>query len=267
MGENELDVESVRENLKYLMQVQNRRQIIKTIEDIIVQKKIPYQAIYDLIGELLVDNSEYFMQKIYPKLYKKLSYLSYSVNLSELEKYILEKYSFFSGETLLAAFNGKVIQKDTQVAGRVYLTNYRIIAQGKFGSTPGSTFAAIGAGASAGAGSSTGGQTSSNIGIALGLNDYIQKRVQKQLQNVMDHKALQNNPCFGYQYPIMDTYDVYRKKKDVRYRVNIEFEKHGKTKRKTLKMRIIPKQKLNESSSEFSKRRNEHLTTIIANLK
>jgi hypothetical protein len=101
----------------------------------------------------------------------------------------------------------------------------------------------------------------------MGLNDYIQKRVQKQLQNYMDHKALQNNPCFGYQYPIMDTYDVYRKKKDVRYRVNIEFEKHGKTKRKTLKMRIIPKQNFNESSSEFSKRRNEHLTTIINNLK
>lgn len=261
MGENELDVESVRENLKYLMQVQNRRQIIKTIEDIIVQKKMPYQAIYDLIGELLVDNSEYFMQKIYPKLYKKLSYLSYSVNLFELEKYILEKYSFFSGETLLTSFNGKVIQKDTQVAGHVYLTNYRIIAQGKFGPTPGSTFAAIGAGSSAS------GQTSSNVAFAMGLNDYIQKRVQKQLQNYMDHKALQNNPCFGYQYPIMDTYDVYRKKKDVRYRVNIEFEKHGKTKRKTLKMRIIPKQKFNESSSEFSKRRNEHLTTIVTNLK
>ena len=261
MGENELDVESIREKLSYLMQVQNMRQIIKIIEDIIVQKIIPLEVIYDLIGELLVENSEYFMQKAYPKLYKKLSYLSSSIDLSELEKFILEKYSFFSGESLLTSFNGKVIQKDTQVNGRVYLTNYRIIAQGKFGPTPGSTFAAIGAG------SSTGGQTSSNVAFTMGLNDYIQKRVQKQLQNYMDQKALQNNPCFGYQYPIIDTYNISHNKKDVRYRVNIEFEKYGKTKRKTLKIRIIPKQKFNEPSGEFSKRRNENLTTLLDNLK
>ena len=261
MGENDLDVEHIREQLKYLIQVKNARQIIKIIAEMIVQKILPLEAIYDLIGELLGENLEYFMQKMYPKLIKKLGNLSSSLNLSELEKYILEKYSFFSGELLLTSFNGKVVQKDTQVNGRVYLTNYRIIAQGKFGPTPGSTMAA------AGAGSSMGGQSGTNIGMAIGLNDYIQKRVQKQLQNVMAQSSLQNNPCFGYQYPIMDTYNVYRKKKNVKYRVNIEFEKHGKIKRKTLKMSIVPKKTFTESSNEFSNRRNENLATVLDNLK
>lgn len=112
-----------------------------------------------------------------------------------------------------------------------------------------------------------GGQSGTNIGMSIGLNDYIQKRVQKQLQNVMTQKGIQNNPCFGYQYPIMDTYDVYRKKKNVKYRVQIEFEKHGKIKRKTLKMSIVPKKTYTESSSDYSKRRNENLTTVLDNLK
>ena len=65
----------------------------------------------------------------------------------------------------------------------------------------------------------------------------------------------------------MDTYNVYRKKKNVKYRVNIEFEKHGKIKRKTLKMSIVQKKTFTESSNEFSNRRNEHLATVLSNLK
>ena len=260
-----INPEHLKENIKSLMHQKQKRQLRKILSDTVIYRRLPKNEINDLIGELLLIDALFFMEDIYPKFHKNISNYYNFNDMYEMERYILEKYSFFAGEKIITCFKGKTIQKDTQVAGRVYLTNYRIIAHGKFGPTPGSSFAAaaIGSGSSTGAGGTQG----ANVAFYMGLNDYIQRKVQKQVQELMDTNAPQNNPCFGYQYPIMGVYDIYRKKKNINYRVDIDYEKGNKIKTKRLKMRIVPKQGFSESTKEFNNRRNINLDDISTNLR
>ena len=188
MSATEFNADALKEEIKTLIKQQRKGQVVKMIVNTATSQKLPDKEFYDLIGEIIHFNQQYFMNKIYPKFYKNISRLFNSNQMYEMEQYILEKFSFYTGEKLIDCFKGKTVQKDTQVAGRVYLTNYRIIAHGKFGPTPGSSLAAAGAGS----GSSTGAghQTGTNIGAAMALNDYIQKRVQKQLPHAGARRAL-----------------------------------------------------------------------------
>jgi len=263
MSTTEFNPDALKEEIKNLIRQERKGNAVKMIVNIAASQKLLDKEFYDLVGEVIRFNQQYFMEKMYPKFYKNISRLFNSNQMYEMEQYILEKFSFYSGEKLLDSFNGKTVQKDTQVAGRVYLTNYRIIAHGKFGPTPGSSLAAAGAGAAGG----TGSQTGTNIGASMALNEYIQKRVQKRLQEYMSHESSEGKSCFGYQYPIIDSYNVARKAKNLSYRVDIEFEKKGKLKRKTLKMKIVPKKELAETSNVFNNRRKQNLTLIENNLK
>ena len=65
----------------------------------------------------------------------------------------------------------------------------------------------------------------------------------------------------------MGVYDIYRKKKNINYRVDIDYEKGNKIKTKRLKMRIVPKQGFSESTKEFNNRRNINLNDISTNLR
>ncbi|MFW9941487.1 MAG: hypothetical protein ACFFFT_10645 [Candidatus Thorarchaeota archaeon] len=94
---------------------------------------------YDFIGEIFKLNPEFFMKSIYRemlsgKLFRK-------VNLMEMEKYIIEKFCLYEGEQILYESNGKIEENNflknrrpvkISVDGRIYVTNYRVIAHGKF---------------------------------------------------------------------------------------------------------------------------------------
>ncbi|MFW9988547.1 MAG: hypothetical protein ACFFC3_07815 [Candidatus Odinarchaeota archaeon] len=267
MNEMIINPENLKEKAKSLMHQKQKRRLRKILTDKVLYRSLPKKEIYDLIGELLLIDALFFMEDIYPKFHKNISnYYNYN-EMFEMERYILENYIFFAGEKIITCFKGKTIQKDTQVVGRVYLTNYRIIAHGKFGPTPGSSFAAtaIGSGSSTGSGASS--TQGANVALYMGLNDYIQKKVQKQVQELMNINTPHNNPCFGYQYPIMGVYNIIRKKKKINYEVDIEYEKGNRIKIKRLKMRIVPKQGFSESTKNFNNRRNRNLDQIAENLK
>ena len=69
--------------------------------------------------------------------------------------------------------------------------------------------------------------------------------------------------CYGYQYPIMEAFNINKTKKLVKYWVKIEYQKGNRIKRKTLKIKVIPKRVYSESKIDFKNRKNIILQTII----
>ena len=81
--------EDLKENVKLLMQQKAKRQLRKTLGDIVIYRKLPKNEIYDLIGELLLIDALFFMENIYPKLYKNISSFYNFNEMYEMERYIL----------------------------------------------------------------------------------------------------------------------------------------------------------------------------------
>ncbi|MHA1148587.1 MAG: hypothetical protein ACTSR8_10120 [Promethearchaeota archaeon] len=195
--------------------------------------QVSLEKLYDLIGYACFTDQSFFMEKLYWPLYKFLKRALTANALYEMEKYLLSKFTLFPGEQIIITFNGRVVQNDNQVKGRIYLTKYRLIAQGKWGPTAASSMA-WGAAMSGGGAGSQGGQ----VGVGLAINYSIQKAIQKQVQESMGKNF--SKACFGYQYPISNHYSLRRSRKNVKYRVDVEVRKRNKYKRKVLKMKVIP---------------------------
>ncbi|MFX1259718.1 MAG: hypothetical protein ACFFAN_17840 [Promethearchaeota archaeon] len=259
MAESAFDLTNLKEKLKSLIKYGKKREILNLLKKILTNKDLSNEQFYDLIGVLLLENHKYFMNKFYKSFQKQFQKDFSPEKLCEIEQYILKKYSFFEGEEFLKSFKGRVIQKDNQVTGRVYLTNYRVIAHGKFGPTALSTMGAIGTGLAVGGPS----QGSTFAGGFVAFNIGVQKQVQKKLQEVMGQYFQTEKPCFGYQYPIINAFKIIRKNKSVNYRVNLEYQKGNRTKTTNLKIKIIPKQESGEKSSDFNIRRNEILDLVL----
>lgn len=207
---------------------------------------------YDIVGRILERNQFYFMDKIYPKLLKILKRALSISELREMERYILKNYSLYYGEDILTSFNGRIVQGDTQVKGHIYITRYRAIAHGKFGPT---TIAAIGmaaamsgggGGGNSGApgqyGSANQGAQGSNAALGVAIAYSIAESVKRKVQKAMVEQFDTNKNCYGYQYPLVDAYSIRRTNSNIKYRTEIEIQKRTKTKNKTLKMKIVPKE-------------------------
>lgn len=114
-----------------LMQNQNRKQIFRFLSSILVgvYGLEPPQR-YLIVGKLISSNPDYFYEKIYKKLQRFLQN-STQFNAFMFEQSIIENYTLLPDEKILASFHGKISLNFHLVRGRVFVTNYRIIINGK----------------------------------------------------------------------------------------------------------------------------------------
>jgi len=84
----------------------------------------------DIIERLYLKGPESFMTFHYPKIHLLIKDFFPEQQVYEMERIIFQKLSLFEGERILTEFNGSVSIPDNSVDGRIYLTNYRIVAHG-----------------------------------------------------------------------------------------------------------------------------------------
>ncbi|MBY9009438.1 MAG: hypothetical protein KGD74_06200 [Candidatus Lokiarchaeota archaeon] len=173
----------------------NSTRIITHLHDLRTREE--YQSLfnsefYDIVGETFKLNPEYFMKSIYGngRFYKK-------INKSEMEKYILEKLCLYDGEQILFEGVGEIEQKSVDVGvwvgGRIYVTNYRIIAHGALKSHGrGPTLLDL---------------------VSLPLTGGAGK------STIINGSTNQELPCYGYQFKIKNHQGL--KKKDYRIKYNV----------------------------------------------
>lgn len=94
---------------------------------------------FDVIGEIYQQEPAFFMLKIYPKIRRKFGKIYKNEGMRVMDKYILEKFCLDEGEQIKHEFYGTVKLKVPKkyviriINGTFYVTNRRIIAQGKLG--------------------------------------------------------------------------------------------------------------------------------------
>lgn len=168
-----------------------------------LRTKEEYQSLsnsefYDIVGETFMLNPGYFMKSIYGarNLYA-------NVNEGEMAKHILEKYCLYDAEQILYECNGTIVQKNTlkdnvKVLVKnaiIFITNDRIIAQGKLETKGGAFF----------------------LWSIPGSH-----RRTKSKKSFTESSAQQELPCYGYQFKTKNHTGLKKKSDGINYVMNIE---------------------------------------------
>ena len=157
---------------------------------------------YDIVGETFKLNPDIFMKHIYGDR------RFYQYNNSEMQKYILEKISLYEGEQILFEDSGKIIQEGgggiNTVSGRIYVTNYRIIAQGTLST-----------------------KKEKQVGGGWGLMDLVRVPMElaltgnragrKSKDELIEGSTYQELPCYGYQFKTKNHSGLKKKKDGIKY--------------------------------------------------
>jgi len=204
----------VENDLSYLMDNKKHKKLAKNIANLIKKSEIPLNEIYDIIGDLLKKDFEYFMEAVYPMLLAQLRMIPMS-QMNEMDEHILKKFCFLEGEDIIATFFGSISEKKVNSTGRIYLTNYRLIlsgvqvvrsAQSKMGYGPGRP---------------------GLIGMAFrsGITRH-RKAVRRAITKALraDIGSL-NLVEWGYYFPIHEAYNIKKTKKGISYSITVETEK------------------------------------------
>jgi len=160
-----------------------------------------------IVGETFKMNPEFFMDSLYVDLRQRLK----KQKRLKMDKYIIEKYSLIEGEHIIFEYNGNIKFFDYQMvkssgglssvepwrvawisitSGSIFLTNYRLIAQGMLAAKGGRNW---------------------------GWGDFVwlitgSSRRYKALKTI-----LESSPSYGYQFPIKNHMHLRKKWNGVRY--------------------------------------------------
>ncbi len=200
------------------------------------------KQIYDIIGEILIENPEFFMKELYKSVqYKAMKFLS-PQQKQEMEKYILRKFCFFKEERFITSSLGWLHIGVYEIyMGSFYVTNRRIIAQGRI-----HRMSAVG--------TTAGGGIASLLMMIQDiylLTSAISQSWKKKLKNEVD----KTKPCFGFEIPLVGVHRINRKKKSIKFATKFEYEHKGETKIKTAKLEVMPLKEKGETKEDFQKRR------------
>ena len=241
--------------ISYFDNHQNKK-LVRTFNKLFQDPQFSFEQKLDILGDLTVKDSEYFMDKIYPSiqsLYKKWSL----PELIKMDEYMLKNYCFLEGEDTITTFYGSIVDKKTTTSGRIYLTNFRILACGP------QVQKSAGRGTSRPTGLLTGAIAGISAGISAARNAYrkaIRKGIAKTLRKDIEEWNIGE---WGYYFPIYNAKKIKRSKKSVSYTIDVETEK------KTISLRITisPKRMKKQPNPEFQEQKKYGLNQVEELLK
>ena len=187
----------------------------------VINKVDNVSAFHDFFGETFIIDPTYFMAKFLKTYHKNITKLLDLQQVFDMEAYVLQKYSLYGNEKIIASFPGEIIIKNGKTVGRIYLTTFRIIL--------------IGTSKSKGVPM----VTTSLAGMAI--NKSIQKSIVKTLQAKMSQITSLELPCLGHQYPMFGLQKIKLGNKSVTYRVLLETTSYsGATRKKKYIFKVVP---------------------------
>jgi len=224
------------------------KQLRKPFNSFISDYYISYEQKLDILGELTIKDSEYFMETIYPGIDNRLKSTTIP-GLIKRDEHMLKKYCFLEGEDIKTTFIGTIMDKKTTTSGRIHLTNYRILACGV--QITRSAQKQVG--------------RSSIVGalVRSGITHHrkaIRKAINKAFRKDLSEWNLGE---WGYYFPIYNARNIKRGKKSVSYAIDVETEK----KPITLKITITPTRVKKQPKDQFQEQKEEVLNQVEDSLK
>lgn len=202
-----------------------------------------YQEFYPVFKDVLLAGGETFMNRGYFMMWRQTRKRDPRLLLA-FEQPFIEKYCLLPNEKILTSFCGGLVDNFVFIIGRIYLTNYRIIATGL----------RIMQNKGAGLGGLVGAIAQAAMMSAF---TKITKAIQRTLS--AENVEILN---FGYVYPYANNYKLDLKKTVVSYRVNIEYEKNGKLKTEKMNVRLGPHKMKKQDKHEFKAYQEQLLNSL-----
>ncbi|MFW9939249.1 MAG: hypothetical protein ACFFD5_16530 [Candidatus Thorarchaeota archaeon] len=207
----------IMEKLRELFKTQNYKKVLKTFKSTIEELayyKFP-QSLCIMIGELTKENSEFFMTRIYPKLYMYIIEKwglekKWAKFIDDMNLYILKNYCLFEGEEILVQFPANVFP--IRVGGYIYMTQYRMILNGTLIQTGGIIIlpklpiiiGLIGVSVKAGINS-----------LRREIRDEIAGSLSKEISEFQTGE-------WGYTLPVYKAFNIRKSKKEISYFIKLE---------------------------------------------
>ena len=210
--------------------------------------QIAFEQKLDLLGELTLRNSEYFIEKVYQGIQFQFRKTPLP-ELIEIDEYMLKKYCFLDGEDIKTVFYGIIADKKTTTTGRIFLTNYRILACGS--QITRSAQKQVG--------------RSSLVGalVRSGVTHH-RKAIRKAINRAFRQDLAEwNIGEWGYYFPVYNAKNLKRGKKSISYAIDVETEK----KPLTLGITITPLRIKKQDKVEFEEQKGYVLNQIEELLK
>ena len=95
-----------------------------------------YTEFFDIVGEAFKSDPEFYLENIEGKVKKRAKKLYGDEKIKEMEKYIINKFCLLEDEQILFETEGRINIYHPPVkisikSGKIFVTNYRLIAHGK----------------------------------------------------------------------------------------------------------------------------------------
>ncbi len=239
------------QNVFAIFKTHRIKKIVKALIPILVEKRNSnITEFYDLLGELIKEDFEFFLnRKVYFYLKKDAAKIVSATTLSEMDRYILENFCFNPEEKLITSTRGVFVRPKGKLTGYLYLTNFRLIGDGVLSEKQSSTVTSHSA-------------LRALVKGAVGaVKDAQVAAVRKALKISMgdkfSDKALK---IFPHHFPITNAYNIKKGNKNVSYTMTLEYEDKGRMKSKVMNFKIVPKSEKGETN--FGQRLGENLNKI-----
>jgi len=169
---------------------------------------------YTLVGKTLTINPEFFMRSLYKPFRKRISRIYGNERRREIERFIISKCCLYDEEQILYECEGsiKIILAEhynLKVAGYLYFTNRRIIAEGAINAKLKSTSTR---------------PTASEVAFPTitilktfakpSRTDHIDAKREMIYSSIREEL-----PCYGFIFPIKELYDIILKKHSITYKI------------------------------------------------
>jgi hypothetical protein len=187
-------------------ELKNVRPTKKKILNYLFDSQLSDADLLDIIGETYKLNPLFFTKTLYPKIWKKMGKLIGKEGRIKGERYIVEKYCLHYEEKILYEFEGSIQKKKplrkpyiklSVSSGVIFITNERIIAQGKLSVKELAQARTL----------------IPEIGGALGWDRNKQYRIEKKF--LFEASEL----CFGYMFPVKDLSNLERSGHKISYKL------------------------------------------------
>jgi len=199
MSEIENLINSKREEVQNLIKNNKNKEVLDNLKELYT--KIPGNYFNDFVADIFKFDPDFFNGKFSKKYNKVIEKLMGLEKALELESYIINKYCLYPEERIIGHFSGEANTGGAKMIGRGYITDFRIIFQGK----------------------------SKGRGIPFITTGFLQTAIAKRIQNnilnkiktQIDNLTMQSIPYFGDQYPLFGVYKKKLRSKKIEYKVKL----------------------------------------------
>lgn len=236
------------EKIKDLFKRTKAKKFIKSLITILENNVSNLKEFYDFYGEYIKENRDFALNKCYHLFRTKASKIISVKDLVDMDDYILNNLVFTGEEKLITSFMGTFKRPKAKLVGHIFLTNFRFLGTGVLvekGSTPG-----------------TGPKSLLAAGIAIARSasrDAIKNALVKGMGQKFSEEMMS---IFDNHFPIIDAFNIKKKKNQISYSVKLEYQKKNKTKQKVLDFSVKPKKEKGEDKTSFINRREQILNKI-----